>query len=259
METRKSLIEEEESSHEKTKEKEKIILEIEELLQKEENVLSEFCKSFQALSKEMLKELESSTDVSDKVILGCSDLKDKIVEELSFLKKIYMFSEKEKNREEQRVSKEISVSKDLKTEVSLLRKFDVDSDLRVLAKEVVKKLNSELKLAKEDIDTDKRVTKEIKEYMELLFSIKDILEKIVRRELKDGELRDKLQELDKKIEEQLDKLKELADIEKLHLHVLLKLYIDELSTINLEKKLKKEEDKIGIGDMSQDETVLLDE
>ena len=54
-------------------------------------------------------------------------------------------------------------------------------------------------------------------------------------------------------------MKELADIEKLHLHVLLKLYIDELSTINLEKKLKKEEDKIGIGDMSQDETVLLDE
>ena len=40
----------------------------------------------------------------------------------------------------------------------------------------------------------------------------------------------------------LRSLKELADIEKLHLHVLLKLYIDELSTINLEKKLKKEED-----------------
>lgn len=259
MVSKREFIEEAEETHKKTKETEDIILENKKLVEMEENLLSEFYNKFQSLSNKMLQELESKENISDALVHNCFEFKDKIIEQLSLLKEIYSFAEHEKIREEERISKEINVTENLKTEIKLLKKFDVSKDLRRLTNEIVSKINKELKMAEEDKDTDSKVTEHIKEAVKLLFSIKEILDKIIKKELKGEELKIKLQELNGKINQQLDGLKQLENIEKLHLQILLKLYIDELSVINLEKKLKKKEDEAGIGEVTQDKTILMDE
>jgi hypothetical protein len=222
---------------------------IENLIENEENNLTRLLDEFKHIYAWVKKETAKSKTnqlkdaaIKQQILEKCTQLRTDAEKNLRLLDAISKSTENERLTDDTKAQIKIRMRRTYENQKDLDKIVHYPRDIASLIKDVISNIQKGENLAEKDMDVENKTKELVKNFIELIKSVHEELDKIIESITKGSDISsilDEMEDIKKKVDQEVRTFSSLDKLERLHLQVLLEIFKDEEKTLEEEKRLNK--------------------
>jgi len=229
----------------KTQDMEKLTTDIEKLIEKQENEVTNFYKHFSSFELWVKQNLGDVQKFRTMMIDKLQYLKQHVGKTLSILQNILYMTKSEEKLDSKKIMIKDEIAKDFSAEEDFAKELNYPREVIKLTEHITRDLDKELEEARTDLKVENKTEELLKNMVKMMEQIAKRLDDFETFALgKDLSLAEKsIHMLVEDIQREKAAFDRLSNFEKLHLHLLLDLYEEEKDTLAKESMYADHEEK----------------